>query len=128
MAIPALVRRHGIIVGVATIILLPLLIFTLWAAVTLHFTYSHGTRAGYLQKISDRGWICKTWEGELLLSSVPGSVPDKFTFTVRSDSIANELSRLNGQHVMVEYAQHKGVPGSCFGETEYFITGVRVVP
>jgi hypothetical protein len=127
MAIPTFIRRHRIATVVSIVVLLPAVVFALWVTIALHFTYSRGTRAGFLQKISDRGWVCKTWEGELQLSAIPGSAPEKFLFTVRSDSIAGALTRLNGQHVMVEYEQHKGLPGSCFGETEYFITGVRAV-
>jgi hypothetical protein len=127
MAIPTVLRRHPIAITIAVIVLLPLVVFALWTTITLHTTYATGTRAGFLQKISRRGWICKTWEGELQLSAIPGSMPEKFIFSVRSDSIAHVLSALNGQHVMLDYEQHKGVPGSCFGDTEYYVTGAHAV-
>ena len=115
------------VITIVAIILLPIIIFTLWALITLNYTYSSGERAGFLQKVSKRGWLCKTWEGEMQLSAIPGSAPETFYFSTRSDSLAAALNRLSGQRVVVEYAQHKGVPSSCFGDTEYFATGVRLV-
>jgi len=128
MPVGTFVRRHWIATALAVIVLGPTLIFTLWAEISLHFTYSTGTRAGILQKVSKRGWVCKTWEGELQMTAVPGAAPEKFVFSARSDSIASELSRLSGQHVVLTYEQHKRVPNSCFGDTEYFITDVRASP
>jgi hypothetical protein len=124
---PQVIRRHPIVIALVILIALPVLIFTLWAGVTLNYTYSSGERAGFLQKVSKKGWICKTWEGELQLSAIPGSQPEKFLFTTRSDSIAKILEKYSGQRVVLDYEQHKGVPGTCFGETEYFITSVRLV-
>ena len=91
LAIPQVIRRHPLIITLVVLIALPLLVFTLWAGVTLNYTYSSGDRAGFLQKISKRGWLCKTWEGELQLSAIPGSQPEKFLFTTRSDSLAAVL-------------------------------------
>jgi hypothetical protein len=127
LAIPQVIRRHPLIITLVVLIALPLLVFTLWAGVTLNYTYSSGDRAGFLQKISKRGWLCKTWEGELQLSAIPGSQPEKFLFTTRSDSLAAELQKRSGQRVVLDYKQHVGVPGTCFGDTEYFVTGVRSV-
>lgn len=127
LAIPQVIRRHPLIITLVVLIALPLLVFTLWAGVTLNYTYSSGERAGFLQKISKRGWLCKTWEGELQLSAIPGSQPEKFLFTTRSDSLAAAMQKLSGQRVVLDYKQHIGVPGTCFGDTEYFITGVRLV-
>ena len=127
LAIPQVIRRHPLIITLVVLIALPLLVFTLWAGVTLNYTYSSGDRAGFLQKISKRGWLCKTWEGELQLSAIPGSQPEKFLFTTRSDSLAAEIQKLSGQRVVLDYKQHVGVPGTCFGDTEYFVTGVRPV-
>ena len=123
--IPQVVRRHPVLIVLGILVLLPALIFTLWAGITLNYTYSSGERAGFLQKISKRGWLCKTWEGELQLSAIPGSQPEKFDFTTRSDSIAAILNKLNGQRVVLDYEQHIGIPGTCFGDTEYFVVGVR---
>ena len=124
---PGFFSRHKLATILSTIILLPLLGFFLWVALTLNYTYSSGDRAGLLQKFSSRGWVCKTWEGELLMSAVPGSAPEKFLFSVRSDSVASEINKLNGRYVVLYYEQHKGVPTSCFGDTEYYVTGVRAM-
>ncbi len=94
----------------------------LWLA--LHWSYSKGERAGYLQKLSNKGWLCKTWEGELSLISLPGAMPEKFLFTVRDDAVAKRINQLAGQRVSLVYEQHKGLPTSCFGDTEYFVTDV----
>ncbi|MEO5568081.1 MAG: hypothetical protein ABIR92_06300 [Gemmatimonadaceae bacterium] len=106
---------------------MPVFALATWAVITLSYTYSNGDRAGILQKFSERGWICKTWEGELLMSAVPGSAPEKFLFSVRSDSVAAEINRLNGKRVVLHYEQHRAVPTSCFGDTEYYVNGVRPV-
>ena len=127
MPVPALIRNHKLATVLAVIILLPILVVVVWVTISLHVSYSSGDRAGYLQKLSHKGWLCKTWEGELLQTAVPGAAPEKFIFTVRSDSIANALNKFQGEHVSVHYEQHKGVPTSCFGDTEYFVTGVRAV-
>jgi hypothetical protein len=125
---PGFIRRHWIPTVLILIVVTPILIFILWAAITLNYSYSKGTRAGILQKVSKRGWLCKTWEGELQMTAIPGAAPEKFIFSARSDSIAAVLSQMSGQHVVLTYEQHKGVPGSCFGDTEYFITEVRASP
>ncbi|MEN9867379.1 MAG: hypothetical protein RL748_2969 [Pseudomonadota bacterium] len=95
-----------------------------WAA--LHWAYSEGERTGYLQKISKRGYICKTWEGEILMSPTPGAIPEKFSFSVRDDALAHDMEKLLGKPVVLTYAQRKGVPSSCFGDTEYFIEKARL--
>jgi hypothetical protein len=106
---------------------LALLLFALYAWITLSWSYSDGERAGYLQKFSRKGWICKTWEGEVLLSTMPGAIPERFPFSVRDDAVARQLQAAIGKRVVINYEQHKGVPTSCFGETEYFVTRVAAV-
>ena len=123
--IPAIIKRHWLVTTLIVVVLLPVIGFTVWTESALHYTYSSGNRAGYLQKISRKGWICKTWEGEIQLIAIPGSAPEKFIFSTRSDSIAAVLTKLNGEKVVVDYQQHKGVPTACFGETEYFVVGAR---
>ena len=103
-------------------------VFALYTWFTLTWSYSEGTRAGYLQKFSKKGWLCKTWEGEILLSSMPGAIPERFTFTVREDSLVQKLQSTMGQRVEISYEQHKGVPTACFGETEYFVETVNTGP
>lgn len=119
--------RHKVASILSAVLLLPLVVFVLWTVITLSYTYSSGERAGIMQKLSKRGWICKTWEGELLMSAVPGSAPEKFPFTVRSDSVAAEINKLSGRRVVLDYEQHRAVPTSCFGDTEYFVKGVRAM-
>ena len=103
-----------------------LLLFAAYTWVMLHISYSDGERAGYLQKFSTRGWVCKTWEGEILLTSMPGAIPEKFEFSVRDEAVARQLTAATGKRVVLSYDQHKGVPSQCFGETEYYITKVQV--
>jgi hypothetical protein len=112
--------------------LLPLLILVvggggvaLWILAALKFSYSSGDRIGYLQKISKRGWICRTWEGELAMSPVPGSIPQMFDFTIPEDAVAKKVADLEGHKVALHYEEKKGLPNSCFGDTRYFITDVR---
>lgn len=109
------------------LLVLPAVLFALYTWATLHFVYSSGERAGFIQKFSRRGWICKTWEGELAMTTFPGTAPQIFPFTVRDAAVARRIEQVVGQHVALTYDQHRGVPGSCFGETDYFITGVRPV-
>jgi hypothetical protein len=113
-------------VFLAGIIIVPAAIFALWAAITLSWNYSSGERAGYVQKLSKKGWLCKTWEGELAMANLPGAMPEIFNFTVRNDSIAALIEKNMGKRVSLTYEQHRGVPTSCFGETEYFISNVRL--
>jgi hypothetical protein len=107
--------------------ILPLCLFAAWAWGTLNYTYSSGERAGYVQKISKKGWLCKTWEGELAISSFPGTAPQLFRFSVRDDATAQKILNAAGQRVALTYDQHRGVPTSCFAETEYYVTGVRTL-
>lgn len=101
-------------------------IFAVYAWITLNLSYSEGERAGFLQKFSRKGWICKTWEGEILLTSMPGAIPERFEFSVRDDLVAQQLMAAMGKRVNLTYAQHKGVPSACFGETEYFVEKVTI--
>jgi hypothetical protein len=94
----------------------------------LHWTYSSGERAGFVQKFSHKGWLCKTWEGEIAMVNMPGAAQERFAFTVRDDSVANVITRLMGSRVALTYEQHRGVPGSCFGDTEYYVTAAKAVP
>jgi hypothetical protein len=108
-------------------LILPAALITLYTWAALHYAYSSGERAGYVQKISTKGWLCKTWEGELAMTTLPGTAPQIFQFSVRNDATARQIEHAAGQRVALTYEQHKGVPSSCFGETEYFITGVRPI-
>ena len=102
-------------------------LFCVYTWFTLQWSYSKGERAGYVQKLSKRGWVCRTWEGEMAMVAIPGSMPEKFYFSVRDESVVENINKAMGKRVVIVYEQHKGVPTSCFGETEYFATAVRVV-
>ena len=113
---------------IAGILLTPILIFALYTWSALQWTYSEGERAGFVQKFSKKGWLCKTWEGELAMVSMPGTNPEKFFFTVRDDLVAQHINGSLGGRVALTYQQHKGIPTTCFGETEYFVVAVKVLP
>jgi hypothetical protein len=77
--------------------------------------------------VSNKGWICKTWEGELSLVAMPGAAPEKFLFTVRDEAVAQKVSAAAGKRVTLNYEQHKGLPTTCFGDTDYFVVGVTEI-
>ena len=109
------------------LIVTPVLLFVLYTVSVLNWAYSEGTRAGYLQKFSKKGWICKTWEGELALTTVPGVAPTLWSFTVRSDAAARQLNLAIGRRALLFYREHRGIPSRCFGETNYFVDSVKIV-
>jgi len=121
-------RRHWGKVTLLILLGVPLAGLALWTVIGLNYTYSTGDRSGYVQKISRKGWLCKTWEGTLYTDIAKGFRSDSFNFSVRNDSIAREFERLSGKRVAVTYDQHTLVPTSCFGDTEYFVSGVRELP
>ncbi len=122
---PVRKKRRALVIIPILIIVIPAVVFALWTWVALGYTYAVGDRAGYIQKISKKGWLCKTWEGELAMANLPGTMPQIFAFTVRNDSIAQVIEQNAGKQVSLTYEQHRGVPTSCFGETEYFVTSVH---
>ncbi len=121
------ITKHRVIVVIVGLLLATAAVFALYVALALHWSYSTGERAGFLQKISDKGWVCKTWEGELSLVSLPGAAPEKFLFTVRDDAVAKQINAAVGKKVALSYEQHVGLPTSCFGDTEYFVIAVKEV-
>lgn len=112
-------RRAGALLASVIVAAAALCALYLWTV--LHWSYSEGERAGYLQKLSRKGWLCKTWEGEILLSSMPGAIPERFAFTVRDPAVVQQLQNAMGQRVQLSYSQHVGVPTSCFGDTQYYV-------
>jgi hypothetical protein len=118
-------KHHRVRTIIFFIVLIPAVVVALWIWVAMGYTYASGDRAGYVQKISKKGWLCKTWEGELAMANLPGTMPQIFSFTVRNDSVANVLEQTIGKQVSVTYEQHRGLPTTCFGETEYFISRVN---
>jgi len=111
-----------------TIIIVLVLAFAGFTWLTLHWSYSDGDRAGFVQKFSRKGWVCKTWEGEMAMVTLPGTVAEKFLFTVRDDAVAKEVNADIGKRVTVHYEQRKWIPTTCFGDTSYFVTRVTVNP
>ena len=97
-----------------------------WFWVALSWSFSTGERAGWVQKFSNKGWLCKTWEGELALVSLPGSTAEKFYFTVHDDEAAKQITKYVGKRVALHYEEKVGLPSTCFGETRYFVTGVTL--
>jgi len=92
---------------------------------TLHYSYSEGDRVGFVQKVSKRGWLCKTNEGELAMANVLGQQAQIFTFTVPDDAVVGQIEALAGHKVALRYEEHRGIPSSCFGDTTYFVIGVK---
>ena len=97
-----------------------------WFWVATSWSFSTGERAGWVQKFSNKGWLCKTWEGELALVSLPGSTAEKFNFTIHDETVAQEIAKVIGKRVALHYEEKVGLPTSCFGETRYFVTGVTL--
>ena len=118
-------RRFLIWFSLVLAILVMTPVIYVWAV--FQWSYSDGERAGYIQKFSRKGWLCKTWEGEIAMVVMPGIQSDKFEFTVRDDAVAEQINRTIGKRVALVYEQHRGLPTSCFGDTEYFVTQVKVL-
>ena len=119
-------ERGGVILILVVILLLIVLGIVGYVWVTLHWSYSDGQRAGVVQKLSHKGWVCKTWEGELAMSTVPGVAPVIWSFSVRDSKVADQIGKSMGRRVSLHYTEHHGVPTSCFAETNYFDDGVQL--
>lgn len=113
--------------GGSALVLLTILGMALYTFVTLSWSYSDGDRSGVLQKFSRKGWICKTYEGELALSFTPGLAPVIWNFSVRDEAVASKVKDAEGKRVVLHYREHRGIPTECFGETQYFVDDVRLV-
>lgn len=103
------------------LVILPIVLLGLYTFITLNWVYSSGERAGYVQKFALKGYVCKTWEGELILVSMPGTQAEKFNFTVRDKAVADKVNDSLGQRVKIIYEEHKGIPSNCFGDSAYFV-------
>ncbi len=110
-----------------SLILIGLVGLAAYTWIMLNWSYGNGERAGYVQKFSNRGYICKTWEGELAMVSMPGTMSEKFFFTVREDAVAQKINANLGKKVALKYDQHIGLPTTCFGDTEYFVSDIAVL-
>ena len=109
------------------VLIIPVILFALYTWVVLTWVYSSGERAGYVQKLSQKGFVCKTYEGELVLVSMPGTQAEKFAFTVRNDAIAKRINETVGKRVRLVYEEHIGIPTNCFGESRYFVQDVQLL-
>jgi hypothetical protein len=110
------------------LLLAALLVAAGWTWFSLSWSYSEGDRGGVLQKFSRKGWLCKTYEGELALYIVGGVAPEIWNFSVRDPAVARKLADLVGERVQLHYTEHRGIPTSCFGETGYFVDDVTPAP
>ena len=120
------VKSH-VSLWIAGILLVPIVGLIIYTWIALSWSFSKGDRAGYIQKLSKSGWVCKTWEGEMAMVTMPGAIPDKFLFSVRDEKVAERINKFAGKRVALVYEQHKGLPTSCFGDTEYFIVDVKAI-
>jgi hypothetical protein len=124
-AAPTKRKMWLILLGVLAI---PLVLFTLYVGLAFRWSYSDGERAGVLQKFSRKGWVCKTYEGELAMSTVPGVAPTIWEFSVRDEQSVPRLNEAIGKRVVLHYTEHRGIPTTCFGHTAYFVDSVSVAP
>ena len=106
-------------------VLLTILGTTLYTYSALNFSFSKGERIGFVQKVSERGWVCKTKEGDLAMVNIAGQPAQMFSFTVKEQKVVDEINALAGHKVALMYEEHKGLPSHCFGDTDYFVVGVR---
>ena len=111
-----------IVVGLVLFVVLGTTLYTVF---TLNYSYSKGERVGVVQKISKKGWVCKTNEGELAMVNMAGQQAEIFLFTVPDDKLSKEIESYSGHRVELQYEEHKGVPSSCFGDTPYFVVGAK---
>lgn len=121
-------HQHGKVLAIVLgLMAVAVLLLAAYSWLVLHWSYSDGERAGYVQKFSRKGWLCKTWEGDLAMVNLPGQPAEIFNFSVRDDAVAAQINTLVGKRVALHYDQHVGIPTTCFGETSYFVSSVRAV-
>ena len=121
-------KRRRLWLVLLALVVIPLVLFTLYVGLAFSWSYSDGERAGILQKFSRKGWVCKTYEGELAMSIVPGVTPTIWDFSVRDDRVVPQLSQALGKRVVLHYREHPGIPTTCFGQTRYFVDSVAIMP
>ncbi|HXW10886.1 MAG TPA: hypothetical protein VD737_09730, partial [Steroidobacteraceae bacterium] len=125
---PPLQRRgRGIRTWVWALLAVAVVLGALYTSLMLWYSYSEGERAGVLQKFSHRGWICKTYEGELAQYVVGGVAPQIWHFSARDAAVVTQLREAVGRQVRIHYEEHRGLPTNCFGETAYFAKSVEVI-
>jgi len=125
---PARRQHGGVVLWLLGVLALLALLAAGYLAFVLTWSYSEGERSGVLQKLSRKGWLVKTWEGELAMTTVPGVAPVLWNFTVRDEAIAARVSASLGRRVVVHYTEHRGIPTTLFGDTPFFVDSLRVDP
>lgn len=120
-------RRASTLKMIFWLLLVPIALIAVYFTVVMNWNYSAGERAGWVQKLSRKGWLCKTWEGEMAMVSMPGAIPEKFLFTVRDDTVAENINKVMGKRVTLHYEEKVGLPTSCFGDTRHFVNRVGQV-
>jgi hypothetical protein len=119
--------QRGFFVPLFLVLLAILALFAVYGVVVWKWSYSTGERVGVVQKISNKGWLCKTWEGELNMVILPGGIPEKFYFTVWNEETARRINKTIGKRVSLHYEEKIGLPTSCFGDTRHYITRVDLL-
>ncbi len=117
--------RKWLIRIVIALVLLVVVGGSLYTYSTLHFAYATAEQVGFVQKMTKRGWLCHTNEGELAMVNLPGQPATMFDFTVPSDAVSKQIDSFAGDKIVLTYEEHRGVPSSCFGDTGFFVTAVR---
>lgn len=120
-------NQRGVVHWILLLLVVSISLVAAYTWFVLNWSYSDGERAGYVQKFSKKGWICKTWEGELAIINIPGTLTEKFFFTVHDDDVVKKINDSLGKKVSLAYDEHVGIPSSCFGDTGYFVSDLRVV-
>ena len=124
---PSVRSQRGAVLPILVGLVVAAVLVAGYFAFVLNWNYSTGERAGWVQKFSKKGWLCKTWEGELALVTMPGPMQEKFLFTVWDDTVAELINHHMGKRVSLHYEEKVGLPTTCFGETRHYVTGVKVV-
>lgn len=119
--------RGGVVLPLVLVVGVIALVAAGYLFLALHWSYSDGDRAGVLQKFSRKGWVIKTWEGELQMVTVPGVPPQIWDFSCRDRAVADELTAALGRKVAIHYTEHRGLPSAIFGDTRYFVDRVRII-
>jgi hypothetical protein len=120
-------RGRGVLLKLLVVLAVLVLLFAGYCYLVLHWSYSSGEQAGWVQKLSYKGWLCKTWEGEMAMVTMPGTTPEKFHFTIWDEKVAADVNRLTGHRVALHYEEKVGIPSNCFGDTRFYVTGVHPV-
>ena len=120
------IRKKAVKIA-ALLVLAVVLLSVGYAMIVINWSFSKGDRVGYVQKFSEKGWLCKTWEGELQMLPIPGALPEKFLFSVRDEVLIGKINSSMGKKISLTYEQHKGIPTTCFGESEYFAVSAKIL-